>query len=115
MTRHSIKQPITFIVFSLCCLAAINLLAQSSRVVEEIEIRETKAVPMDYVKQQIKTKIGSTHNPQQVQRDFEAVLKIGCFDALRCSVTERTAPKGGMLVIFALKETGELCPATKKN
>lgn len=115
MTQRFFKLTILIALLCLCSLAAFNLSAQSNRLVEELEIRGTKAVPLDYVKQQIKTKIGDTHSPEQVRQDYEAILKTGCFDSLRCSVTERTAPKGGVLVLFTLKENAEPCPATTRK
>lgn len=115
MQRFFFKLTSLVALICLCCLAIFRVSAQPERVIEEIEIRGINAVPVEYVKQQIKTKVGDPHNPEQVRQDFEAVLKTGCFDPFLCSVTERRAPKGGLLLTFTLKENAEPCPAATKK
>ncbi|MCI0660166.1 MAG: hypothetical protein L0220_03750 [Acidobacteria bacterium] len=53
---------------------------------------------------QIKAKQGDRFDPAKVKDDFEAVLKLGYFDPLKSSLSEKTGPRGGTVIVFLLSE-----------
>jgi outer membrane protein insertion porin family len=92
------------IVFCLHAQVLPRAMAQDSRLVENVDIRGNRAIPTDTIKLYIQTKRGDVYSEQQVQRDFQAVLAQGFFDEFDSRVTVEEGPRGGVVVIFYVKE-----------
>jgi hypothetical protein len=73
-------------------------------IIEYIEIKGLNLVSRDDVLKQIRAKPGERYDPAQVKGDFESVLKMGFFDPLKSSLTEKTGPRGGTVIVFLLSE-----------
>ncbi|MEW6734722.1 MAG: POTRA domain-containing protein, partial [Acidobacteriota bacterium] len=80
------------------------VLAQDSRIVEEVDIRGNRSIPTDTIKLYIQTKKGDIYSEQQVQRDFQAIMAQGFFDEFDSRVLVEEGPRGGIIVIFQVKE-----------
>lgn len=83
---------------------ASSAFAQDARAVEDVEIRGNRAIPTDTIKLYVQTKKGDPYSESQVQRDFQAILAQGFFDEFDSRVFIEDAPRGGVIVIFYVKE-----------
>lgn len=74
------------------------------KLVENIELRGYKRISREEILKHVQTKAGEIFNEEQVKRDFEAVIKLDVFDRTQCKLIMEAGPRGGMVVIFELKE-----------
>jgi hypothetical protein len=72
--------------------------------VEDLEIRGHRTVSRDVIMKRIKTRPGMQFSRRQADTDLANVLKIGVFDKEESKLFIETGAKGGVVVIFALKE-----------
>jgi outer membrane protein assembly factor BamA len=49
-------------------------------------------------------KLGSPYSERQVQRDYQAILKLGWFDKVETRVSIEDGLRGGVVVIFEVRE-----------
>ena len=73
-------------------------------VIEDIEIRGYRTVTSEEIRKNIQSKPGDPYDPEQVKRDFEKVLDMGIFDKAECKLKTEKGVRGGVIVIFLLKE-----------
>jgi hypothetical protein len=84
------------------------------KLVEDIELRGYKRVSREEILKHVKTKPGEVFKEEQAKLDFEEVLKMGIFDRPNCKLHTEAGPRGGVVVIFELKELA-VAPQTKKE
>jgi outer membrane protein assembly factor BamA len=78
-----------------------------SDLVEDIEIRGYRTAPIEEIKKRIKTQPGDEYKQEQAQQDFQSILDMKAFDALKSKLVVEPGPRGGVIVIFDLKETSK--------
>lgn len=78
--------------------------AQDPPRIEDVEIRGNRAIPTDTIRLYIQSKRDDLYNESQVQRDFQAVLAQGFFDEFESRVFREDGPRGGVVVVFYVKE-----------
>ncbi|MGE0882276.1 MAG: hypothetical protein AB7P14_01915 [Blastocatellales bacterium] len=88
---------------SLPVLLVLPIVGQTS-IVEDVEIRGYREVPLEEIKKRIKTAHGKELNADQAVRDFDHVMEIGAFDHFQSSLVIRRGPRGGRIVGFVLKD-----------
>jgi outer membrane protein assembly factor BamA len=82
---------------------AIPVLAQK-KLVEDLEIRGYRSVSREQILEKIKTRPGGVYKEGQVKADFQRILGMGVFDKPHCTFVIEEGPRGGVVVIFVLKE-----------
>ncbi len=102
---HSVSQRIQF-VFSLNDSGGspIDSAEAAGRLVEEIDIMGNRRMTMQEILAVIKTRPGDPYNATQVEADLDEFLNTGYFDKSATRVTMETAPRGGVRVIFEVRE-----------
>src|SRR6185503_7472464 len=77
---------------------------QNQRLVESVEITGNRRLRKDDILYYVQTRPGDPYNEQQVQRDLQAVLALGFFDKTATRVLTEEGARGGINVIFEVKE-----------
>src|SRR6186713_705384 len=77
---------------------------QPQRVVESVDITGNRRLRKDDVLYYVQTRAGDPFNEQQVQRDLQAILALGFFDKTSTRVLTEEGARGGVNVIFEVKE-----------
>lgn len=77
---------------------------QGQRLVESVEISGNRRLRKDDVLYYVQTRPGDPYNEQQVQRDLQAILTLGFFDKTATRVLIEDGARGGVNVIFEVKE-----------
>jgi outer membrane protein insertion porin family len=77
---------------------------QGQRLVESVEISGNRRLRKDDVLYYVQTRPGDVYNEQQVQRDLQAILALGFFDKTATRVLIEEGARGGVNVIFEVKE-----------
>jgi outer membrane protein insertion porin family len=78
--------------------------AAQQQIVENIDFRGNRRIPSDTLRLYVTTKQGDLFSPEQISRDYQAVLAQGYFDPLKCNVTQEPGNTGGVIVVFNLTE-----------
>ena len=74
------------------------------RLVEDVQISGNRRLRQEDLLYYLQTRQGDTYNPDQVQRDLQTLLSLTFFDKVGTRVTIEDAPRGGVRVIFEVKE-----------
>jgi len=74
------------------------------RLVEEVDIIGNRRLRKEDILYYIQTRPGDVFNPQQVERDLQAINALGFFDKTETRVTTEDAPRGGVRVTYYVKE-----------
>jgi outer membrane protein insertion porin family len=74
------------------------------RLVETVDIIGNRRLRKEDILYYVQTRPGDPYNPQQVQRDLQAILAYGFFDKTETRVTAEDAPRGGVAITFYVKE-----------
>ncbi len=77
---------------------------QSQRLVESVDITGNRRLRKDDILYWVQTRPGDPFNEQQVQRDLQAILALGFFDKTATRVLTEEGARGGINVIFEVKE-----------
>jgi outer membrane protein insertion porin family len=77
---------------------------QPQRLVESVDITGNRRLRKDDVLYYVQTRAGDPFNEQQVQRDLQAILALGFFDKTSTRVLTEEGARGGVNVIFEVKE-----------
>jgi outer membrane protein insertion porin family len=77
---------------------------QQQRVVEVVDIIGNRRLRKDDILYWIQTRPGDTFSAAQVARDLQTILSLGFFDKVGTRVYTEEAPRGGLLVIFEVRE-----------
>jgi outer membrane protein insertion porin family len=78
--------------------------AQGQRLVESVDITGNRRLRKDDILYYVQTRPGDPYNEQQVQRDLQAILALGFFDKTATRVLTEDGARGGINVIFEVKE-----------
>lgn len=74
------------------------------RLVESVDIQGNRRLRDEDILYYVQTRAGDTYNPDQVQRDLIAILALGFFDKTATRVLTEEGARGGINVIFEVKE-----------
>src|SRR5215208_2736767 len=77
---------------------------QPQRVVENVDITGNRRLRKDDILYYIQTRPGDPYNVEQVQRDYQTLLSLTFFDKTETRVLTETGPRGGVNIIFEVKE-----------
>jgi outer membrane protein insertion porin family len=77
---------------------------QTQRLVESVDITGNRRLRKDDILYYVQTRAGDPFNEQQVQRDLQAILQLGFFDKTATRVLTEEGARGGINVIFEVKE-----------
>src|SRR6266550_4356994 len=77
---------------------------QNQRLVESVEIKGNRRLRQDDILYYVQTRPGDPYNAQQVERDLQAILALGFFDKTKTKVFTEEGARGGVNVIFEVKE-----------
>ncbi len=77
---------------------------QNQRLVETVSVLNNRRLRQDDILYYVQTRPGDTFNEQQVQRDLQAILALGFFDKTATRVYTEEGARGGLNVIFEVKE-----------
>lgn len=78
--------------------------AQPQRLVENVDIIGNRRLRKDDILYYIQTRPGDVYNVDQVQRDYQTLLSLSFFDKTATRVLTETGPRGGVNIIFEVKE-----------
>src|SRR5918995_1771431 len=76
----------------------------NQRLVESVDITGNRRLRKDDVLYYVQTRPGDPFNEAQVQRDLQAILALGFFDKTQTRVLTEEGARGGINVIFEVKE-----------
>src|SRR5213080_5287155 len=74
------------------------------RLVEEVDIIGNRRLRKEDIIYYIQTRPGDPYNPDQVARDLQTILSLNFFDKVGTRVTTEDGPRGGVRIIFEVKE-----------
>src|SRR5687768_1978518 len=77
---------------------------QPQRLVESVDIIGNRRLRKDDILYYIQTRAGDPFNEAQVQRDYQTLLSLTFFDKTATRVFTENGPRGGVNVIFEVKE-----------
>ena len=77
---------------------------QNQRLVESVDITGNRRLRKDDILYYVQTRPGDPYNEQQIQRDLQAILNLGFFDKTSTRVLTEDGARGGVNVIFEVKE-----------
>ena len=77
---------------------------QNQRLVETVSVLNNRRLRQDDILYYVQTRPGDPFNEQQVQRDLQAILALGFFDKTATRVYTEEGARGGVNVIFEVKE-----------
>ena len=90
---HSISAPRT-----------VDAQQQGQRLVESVAVQYNRRLRQDDILYYVQTRPGDPFNPQQVERDLQAILALGFFDKTATRVYTEEGARGGVNVVFEVKE-----------
>ncbi|HEU4710250.1 MAG TPA: outer membrane protein assembly factor BamA [Pyrinomonadaceae bacterium] len=74
------------------------------RLVENVEVIGHRRLRRDDILYYIQTRPGDPYNEAQIQRDYQTLLSLNFFDKTATRVFTENGPRGGVNVIFEVKE-----------
>src|ERR1041385_8322851 len=74
------------------------------RIVENVDIIGNRRLRKDDILYYIQTRPGDPYNEEQVQRDYQTLLSLTFFDKTATRVLTENGPRGGVNIIFEVKE-----------
>jgi len=77
---------------------------QPQRIVENVDIIGNRRLRKDDILYYIQTRPGDPYNVDQVQRDYQTLLSLTFFDKTATRVLTENGPRGGVNIIFEVKE-----------
>ena len=77
---------------------------QGQRLVESVDVLNNRRLRKDDILYYVQTRPGDPFNPQQVERDLQAILALGFFDKTATRVYTEEGARGGVNVVFEVKE-----------
>jgi outer membrane protein insertion porin family len=106
---HSYREFKLIFLSGLILLASVfvlpsSIFAQDQRLVENVDIVGNRRLRKDDILYYIQTRPGDPFNEQQVQRDLQTILQLGFFDKTATRVLTEGGARGGVNVIFEVKE-----------
>ena len=106
LNLHSVSQwmQFEFIINETSGVPIGDSRAAAGRLVEEIDIVGNRRLTGEQIRSWIKTRPGDKFDPDQVERDLQTMLRTGFFDGVSTRVAMEDAIRGGVRVIFEVKE-----------
>src|SRR5215203_4335313 len=77
---------------------------QQQRLVENVDIIGNRRLRKDDILYYVQTRAGDVYNVDQVQRDYQTLLSLTFFDKTATRVLTENGPRGGVNIIFEVKE-----------
>ncbi len=77
---------------------------QPQRLVENVEVIGNRRLRKDDILYYIQTRPGDPYSEVQIQRDYQTLLTLNFFDKTATRVFTENAPRGGITVVFEVKE-----------
>lgn len=77
---------------------------QNQRLVESVDITGNRRLRKEDILYWVQTHQGDVYNRDQISRDLQAILSLGFFDKTATRVLTEDGPRGGVNVIFEVKE-----------
>jgi outer membrane protein insertion porin family len=77
---------------------------QPQRLVEDVDIIGNRRLRKEDILYWIQTRAGDPYNQDQVNRDLQTILSLNFFDKVGTRVSIEDGPRGGVRVIFEVKE-----------
>jgi len=74
------------------------------RLVENVDIIGNRRLRKDDILYYIQTRPGDVYNEETVQRDYQTLLSLSFFDKTATRVLTENGPRGGVNIIFEVKE-----------
>ncbi len=74
------------------------------RVVESVDVIGNRRLRKDDILYYVQTRPGDVYNVDQVQRDYQTLLSLTFFDKTATRVLTENGPRGGVNIIFEVKE-----------
>ncbi|HEV7842283.1 MAG TPA: POTRA domain-containing protein, partial [Pyrinomonadaceae bacterium] len=78
--------------------------AGQQRVVEAVDVRGNRRNRDEDLLYYVQTRPGDVFNPEQAQRDLQALLALNFFDKVNASVTTEEGTRSGVIVVFNVVE-----------
>ena len=79
--------------------------APTQKLVEDVQVEGNRRMSDEGVLYYVQTRPGDPYNPEQVQRDLQALLALPFFDKTKTSVSaNEQGPRGGVVIIFTVEE-----------
>jgi outer membrane protein insertion porin family len=109
---HSYRAFWLFLLSLLAGICAIHVIPgraqqtqpQQQRIVENVDIIGNRRLRKDDILYYIQTRPGDPYNVDQVQRDYQTLLSLTFFDKTATRVLTENGPRGGVNIIFEVKE-----------
>src|SRR5688500_9669438 len=77
---------------------------QQQRLVENVEVIGNRRLRKDDILYYIQTRPGDVYSEEAVQRDYQTLLSLTFFDKTATRVLTENGPRGGVNIIFEVKE-----------
>lgn len=74
------------------------------RLVEDLDIMGNRRFTKDEILAWIRIRPGDSYSNEQIKKDFDGLLSTGYFDKLYTRVFTEEAPRGGIRVVFEVRE-----------
>src|SRR6185436_18373455 len=84
--------------------ARVSAQEPQPKIVEEVDILGNRRLRKEDILYWIQTRPGDPYNPDSVNRDLQTILSLNFFDKVGTRVTKEDAPRGGVRIIFEVKE-----------
>jgi outer membrane protein insertion porin family len=95
---------IGFILIGSAILLTTSEALAQQQLVESVDIQGNRRLRDDDLLYYIKTRQGDVYNPVQLERDLKELLSLNFFDKVQTRVLTEEGPRGGVNVIFEVKE-----------
>ena len=97
---------LSLIIGTTCLFLRAPVSAQQpqARLVEDVDIIGNRRLRKEDIIYYIQTRQGDPYNPDQVARDLQTILSLNFFDKVGTRVTTEDGPRGGVRIIFEVKE-----------
>ncbi|HEX7721677.1 MAG TPA: outer membrane protein assembly factor BamA [Pyrinomonadaceae bacterium] len=97
---------LSLIIGTTCLFLRAPVSAQQpqARLVEDVDIIGNRRLRKEDILYYIQTRQGDPYNPDQVARDLQTILSLNFFDKVGTRVTTEDGPRGGVRIIFEVKE-----------
>src|SRR3989454_12287426 len=76
----------------------------ATRTVEDVQITGNRRLRREDILYYVQIRQGDPFSEQQIQRDLQSILTLGFFDKVQSRVYTEEGPRGGVVVIFEVKE-----------
>lgn len=81
-----------------------NAFAQQNKLIEALDIQGNRRLKDEEIVRHIKIRPGDRFDEKQIQEDLQSLLKLGLFDAANTKVVTEEGLRGGIHVIFEVRE-----------